>query len=76
MNSALYEGTIRHRRMEPVAHSFAYRIFYAYLDLAELPEALDAVPGWSGRGPALARLDLRRFAIRLPRDDHDDFRGA
>lgn len=56
MNSALYEGTIRHRRMEPVAHSFAYRIFYAYLDLAELPEALDAVPGWSARGPALARF--------------------
>lgn len=56
MNSALYAGTIRHRRMEPVQHCFAYRILYAYLDLAELPDALDALPGWSARGPAIARF--------------------
>ncbi|MEM7137257.1 MAG: DUF1365 domain-containing protein [Myxococcota bacterium] len=59
MNSALYEGTIRHRRFAPVAHAFRYRIFYAFLDLDELPDALDGLPGWSARGPAIARFDRR-----------------
>ena len=56
MNSAIYEGTVRHRRFSPVSHSFEYRIFYAYLDLGETPEALDRLAGWSGRGPAIARF--------------------
>ncbi|MGD8318038.1 MAG: DUF1365 domain-containing protein [Myxococcales bacterium] len=56
MNSAIYEGTVRHRRFTPVEHSFRYRLFYAYLDLDELPAALDPLPGWSARGPALARF--------------------
>ena len=56
MNSAIYEGTVRHRRFSPVSNSFEYRIFYAYLDLDEVPEALDRLPGWSGRGPAIARF--------------------
>jgi DUF1365 family protein len=56
VNSAIYEGTVRHRRFSPVSNSFEYRIFYAYLDLDEVPEALDRLPGWSGRGPAIARF--------------------
>ena len=55
MMSALYEGKVRHRRFVPIAHAFEYRIFYVYLDLDELPEALDRLPGWSARGVALAR---------------------
>ncbi len=54
--SALYEGWVRHRRVEPVEHSFRYRMFMTYLDLAELPEVLDPLPGWSARRPALARF--------------------
>ena len=49
--SALYEGWVRHRRMEPVEHEFRYRLFMAYLDLDELPELLDGVP----LGPPAAR---------------------
>ena len=56
MKSAIYEGTVRHRRFSPVSHAFEYRIFYLYLDLGEAPEALDRLPGWSGRGPAIARF--------------------
>lgn len=52
--SALYEGSVRHRRLEPVEHSFRYPIFMAYLDLDELPEVLDPLPGWSARRPAAA----------------------
>jgi uncharacterized protein len=37
MNSAIYEGLVRHRRFSPVAHSFTYRLFMLYLDLDELP---------------------------------------
>jgi DUF1365 family protein len=54
--SALYEGWVRHRRVEPVEHSFRYRMFMTYLDLAELPEVLDPLPGWSARRPSLARF--------------------
>ena len=44
MNSAIYEGTIGHRRRTPVAHAFRMRLFLMYLDLDELPRALDGVP--------------------------------
>jgi len=56
MNSAIYEGRVRHRRFAPVEHFFQYRVFYAYLDLSELPEALDDLPGWSARRAAFARF--------------------
>ena len=36
MNSCLYEGVLRHRRLQPKAHHFRYRIFMAWLDLDEL----------------------------------------
>lgn len=54
--SAIYEGRLRHRRFEPVEHSFSYRLFLAYLDLDELPAALDPFPLWSARRPAPARF--------------------
>jgi len=54
--SAVYEGWVRHRRFEPVAHSFRYRLFLMYLDLDELPAALDPYPLWSARRPAPARF--------------------
>lgn len=54
--SAVYEGWLRHRRFAPVAHEFRYRLYMAYLDLDELPEALDPFPGWSARRRALARF--------------------
>jgi hypothetical protein len=54
--SAIYEGWVRHRRFEPVEHSFRYRFFLAYLDLAELPEVLDPFPLHSARRRAPARF--------------------
>ena len=54
--SAVYEGWLRHRRFEPVEHSFRYRLYMAYLDLDELPEVLDPYPLWSARRPAPARF--------------------
>ncbi len=59
--SAVYEGWIRHRRFEPVEHSFRYRLFLMYLDLDELPEALDRYPLWSARRAAPARFRRSDF---------------
>ncbi len=57
--SALYEGTLRHRRFTPVEHGFEYPLYMLYLDLGELPEVLDPIPCWSARRRALGRFDRR-----------------
>jgi uncharacterized protein len=59
--SAVYEGTIRHRRFEPVEHEFRYRLFLMYLDLGELPEVLDPYPLFSARRAAPARFRREDF---------------
>lgn len=54
MNSCLYEGSVRHRRMGEVKDEFRYPLFMAYLDLSELPRCFDGAWLWSARRPALA----------------------
>jgi uncharacterized protein len=54
MNSAMYVGTIRHRRFAPRANAFRYRLYMTYVDLAELPQVFDRFWLWSARRPALA----------------------
>jgi uncharacterized protein len=54
MNSCLYEGSVRHRRVGTVSDEFSHRLFMAYLDLEELPELFDGRRLWSARGPAVA----------------------
>lgn len=51
MNSALYEGHVRHRRFTPPERAFSYRLFMAYLDLDELPEIFAGSPLWSIERP-------------------------
>lgn len=55
-SSCIYEGSIRHRRHAPVEHDFRYPLFLMYIDLDELPELFDGLPGWSARRPAPARF--------------------
>lgn len=52
--SAIYKGTIRHRRFQPVPNSFQYRIFLMYLDLSELPHLFNHHRWWSVGRPNLA----------------------
>ena len=59
MNSAVYVGQVRHRRLAPVAHAFTYRLYMMYLDLAELPRVFDKRWLWSASRPALARFRRR-----------------
>lgn len=55
-SSALYRGWVSHRRLDPVEHSFRYRVQMALLDLDELPGALERHPLWSSRRPAPVRF--------------------
>jgi uncharacterized protein len=34
--SAIYEATVRHHRLQPKVHQFQYRVFYLWLDLDEI----------------------------------------
>lgn len=53
LNSCLYEGRVRHRRVAP-QHEFSYRLFLVYADLEELPALFRGRWFWSARGPNLA----------------------
>jgi DUF1365 family protein len=54
MHSAIYEGTIRHRRVAERAHEFRYGVAMAYLDLDEL--AAGAAGGLTSARPGLVRF--------------------
>jgi len=56
MHSAIYQGTIHHRRRTPAEHRFKYRIFMMYLDLEELPQVFDCSRWFSADRPAVARF--------------------
>lgn len=56
MQSAIYEGWVRHRRHRPRAHAFRYRIFQLWLDLAELDRVFQGRWFWSVGRPNLAWL--------------------
>lgn len=56
LNSAIYRGTVLHRRFSPVGHTFRYPLFLMYLDLDELDRVFAERWLWSTKRPALARF--------------------
>ena len=64
MNSAIYEGWVRHRRKLPREHAFRYRVFMMYLDLAEIEHVFDGRWLWS--------VDRRNLAQFRRSDYHGD----
>ncbi len=66
MNSCIYSGTIRHRRIEPSRHRVAMNLFMVYLDLGELETVFDGRRLWSTRRPAVAWF--RREDYLAPHD--------
>jgi uncharacterized protein len=66
--SAVYEGTVRHRRHRPSAHGFQYRIAQLYLDLDEVDRAFEDRWLWSANRRNLA--EFRRSDFH--RNDHAD----
>lgn len=47
IKSAIYEGSVRHRRFRPRPNMFQYRLFFMFLDLKELYTLFDIHPLWS-----------------------------
>jgi len=70
MHSAIYAGTVRHRRFAPVENAFRYRLFLMYLDLAELPELFESHRLWSVGRANIAWFRRRDFLgdPRIPLD--------
>ena len=71
MNSALYFGPIRHRRMAPVENAFRYQSFFVYLDLGELDRVFRGRWLWSTRrfAPAWFRRADHVGDPKRPLDD-------
>lgn len=61
LNSAIYEGWVRHRRHTPSEHAFRYRMFQLYLDLAELDQVFAGRWLWSVDRPNLAQFRRRDY---------------
>jgi DUF1365 family protein len=59
--SAIYEGTVRHRRHLPRAHAFSYRMAQLYLDLDELDAVFRKRWLWSAGRRNLAAFHRRDF---------------
>lgn len=56
MESAIYEGWVRHQRRGPIPHAFRFRLAMLYVDLDELDVVFQRRWCWSARRPALAWL--------------------
>ncbi len=54
--SAIYEGTVRHRRNSPKVHQFDFRFFMLLLDLDEIDRVFRWQPFWSTRRWSLCRF--------------------
>lgn len=61
LQSAIYEGTVRHRRYTPKYHDFTYRVFMVYLDLQELDQVFQQTPWWSHKKFSLAWYRRKDF---------------
>jgi DUF1365 family protein len=59
MRSALYTGTIRHRRHSPVENSFRYRVYQLLLDLGELPRLDREIRGFGHNRASLTSFHDR-----------------
>jgi DUF1365 family protein len=61
VTSAIYTGTVRHRRFGPVEHRFSHRLAMTFLRLDEVDDVLGRHPLW-GRRPGTP--------VRFRRDDY------
>jgi uncharacterized protein len=74
-SSAIYQGTVRHRRFSPQKHDFSYQVFMMYLDTQELDKVLSLSPFWSTSRWAPARLKRDDFHINKKSIGNSDTRN-
>ena len=63
--SAIYEGTVRHRRNEPKVHQFDFRFFMLLLDLEEIDSLFQWQPFWSAKRWSLCRFKATDHLIQF-----------
>lgn len=61
LHSAIYTGSVFHKRTSPKLHMFKYNVFMVYLDLNELDEFFSLSRWWSHINWALARFKRSDF---------------
>jgi DUF1365 family protein len=61
MNSAIYSGSLRHRRMEPKRHDFSYHVLLFYIDLAEVDSLFRIPLLFSHRFPRVIGFDRKDY---------------
>jgi DUF1365 family protein len=61
LQSAIYEGMVRHRRHTPKYHGFTYSVFMVYLDLDEIDSVFSKSPLWSNKYFSLAWFRRKDF---------------
>lgn len=69
--SAIYRGTVRHRRFTPIRREFRHTVTYFYLDLAEIPARFGLRGLFSDRAPSLFGFRRRAYLgpIEMPLDE-------
>lgn len=60
-HSAIYEGSVGHRRFVPKGHSFHYRVFMVYMDLQKLDQIFSKSRWWSHKYFGLAWFRRKDF---------------
>lgn len=61
--SAIYTGSVRHRRFHPKQHEFQYQVFMMYLDTKEIAQVFSLSPFWSLKHFAPAQFKRSDFHI-------------
>lgn len=56
MQSAIYHGSLRHRRHKPTQNNFKYDVFMLYIDLDEIPSLLKLSPLFNEKRWSFAQL--------------------
>ena len=64
MNSCLYQGVLRHRRLQPKAHHFVYRLFMAGSTSTNWTSCLRRASAATARPPLHGTTPIIRWARR------------
>ena len=70
--SAIYEGSVRHRRFSPRSHDFDYPLFMFLLKVDEIPRVVESFWQLSFSAFSWARFRRKDYII----SDHDDIAEA
>lgn len=75
MNSAIYQGFIKHQRFLPKPHGFRYKAFMMFIDLDELPTLFDKSQFWSYEKSNLASFKRADYYGDSTKPLKDEIRG-